>query len=351
MASSAFSRALCENVPDFTAATALASTSYSCLVVETRQQHVILMPKFLKRLQAGIRQQLNGDLLKYSERFSGALMAYDNIKLVKRYGDILDDQGVVHMDIQADFVIFNPKCDDKLMGTVNKVSSSHVGCLVHNCFNVSLAWPRQATTAGSLHGKELKLGDEVLFKVLRLDSDQAGVLLVCGSLIADSAPECDANESGEQRVDTIVGADRCRAQSMMENQEVVKKKKNKKDKQRRRDDDDYDDPGMLPNSSNPECDLIDGENGGFISKEEEDLDTSNHLSGRKKKKKKKKKCEDVEVEELLENPELNKVFKKYTNTSLFSHKGMKRKRNESAELLDKNETLKEQRPLKVKRLK
>uniref|UniRef100_A0A8C4R840 DNA-directed RNA polymerase subunit n=1 Tax=Eptatretus burgeri TaxID=7764 RepID=A0A8C4R840_EPTBU len=118
-------------------------------------------------------------------RFSGALMAYGNIKLVKGCGDILDDQGVVHMDIQADFVIFNPKCDDKLMGTVNKVSSSHVGCLVHNCFNVSLAWPSQAW-----HGKELHLGDEVLFKVLRLDSDQAGVLLVCGSLLADRFALC-----------------------------------------------------------------------------------------------------------------------------------------------------------------
>lgn len=45
----------------------------------------------------------------------GVPIAYDNIRVVGELGDIYDDQGHIHLNIEADFVIFCPKPGQKLM--------------------------------------------------------------------------------------------------------------------------------------------------------------------------------------------------------------------------------------------
>lgn len=35
-------------------------------------------------------------------------MAYDNIRIVGKHGHIYDDSGYIHMDIEANFVVFQP---------------------------------------------------------------------------------------------------------------------------------------------------------------------------------------------------------------------------------------------------
>lgn len=45
----------------------------------------------------------------------GVPVAYDNIKVVGELGDIYDDQGFIHLNIEADFIIFSPKKGKKLV--------------------------------------------------------------------------------------------------------------------------------------------------------------------------------------------------------------------------------------------
>lgn len=45
----------------------------------------------------------------------GVPVAYDNVKVVGELGDIYDDQGFIHLNIEADFIIFSPKKGKKLM--------------------------------------------------------------------------------------------------------------------------------------------------------------------------------------------------------------------------------------------
>lgn len=52
----------------------------------------------------------------------GVPLAYDNIKLLGHHGDIFDDQGYIHLNIEASFVVFKPKKGQKL----------EVGCLNMN---------------------------------------------------------------------------------------------------------------------------------------------------------------------------------------------------------------------------
>ncbi|XP_040599205.1 DNA-directed RNA polymerase I subunit RPA43 [Mesocricetus auratus] len=195
----------CLELPSYAAACALVSSRYSCLVAGPHRRHVALSPRYLSRKRTGIREQLDAELLRYSESLLGVPIAYDNIRVVGELGDIYDDQGHIHLNIEADFVIFSPEPGQKLMGTVNKVSSSHIGCLVHGCFNASIPKPEHLSYE-EWQNLEINVGDELEFDVFRLDSDSAGVFCIRGKLdttslqLKSSAVSEDVTEIGIEEV-------------------------------------------------------------------------------------------------------------------------------------------------------
>ncbi|NXH05677.1 RPA43 polymerase, partial [Loxia leucoptera] len=285
--------------------------------IAARRRVVALPPRFLGRKRSGIRAQLDAELLRYSESLQGVPVAYDNIKVVGELGDIYDDQGFIHLDVEADFIIFSPKKGKKLVGIINKVAPSHIGCLIHGCFNASIPKPEQMSLA-QWQELGLKIGDELKFQVLHLDSDTAGVFFIRGGLTkssmrpkkSDTVPE-STNGDEIQKLDHQVnglnnsGEDNVTEEPLnemgnlgRENEEEPsldavngvsddkkKKKKKKKDK-------DKDKQGeqelVLPTS-----------------------DSSGYQSDHKKSKKKKRKhCDEVEESELSQLSEKPKAKKK-----------------------------------------
>ncbi|XP_073437542.1 DNA-directed RNA polymerase I subunit RPA43 isoform X2 [Dendrobates tinctorius] len=111
----------------------------------------------------------------------GVPVAYDNIKLIGELGDIYDDVGYIHINIEADFVVFQPQYGEKLVGVVNKKAPSHIGCLVHGCFNASIPRPLKMPVESWQH-VDVDVGDQLEFEVFRLDSDAVGVLCIRGRL-------------------------------------------------------------------------------------------------------------------------------------------------------------------------
>ena len=97
-------------------------------------------------------------------RFSGALIAYSNIKLLSDRGQIMDDTPFIHFRIRADFILFKPCVGSRLRGEVNKVGKDHVGLLVHDHFNVSVPitgrWRQEEVTVAK--------GDSCEFTVTEL---------------------------------------------------------------------------------------------------------------------------------------------------------------------------------------
>ncbi|XP_032901913.1 DNA-directed RNA polymerase I subunit RPA43 isoform X2 [Amblyraja radiata] len=164
----------------FTQARALIQSPFSCLVLDTCRRHLALCPLYLNRKRSGIERQLKTELLRFSETLQGVPVAYDKVRLIGELGDIYDDQGYIHLNIEADFVIFRPKIGQKLLGTVNKVAPSHLGCLVHGCFNASIPKPHHAN--GIWPDFAVKVGDSLEFEVQQLDADAAGVLCIRGRL-------------------------------------------------------------------------------------------------------------------------------------------------------------------------
>lgn len=61
------------------------------------------------------------------------------------------------------------------------MAPSHIGCLIHGCFNASIPKPEHMSAA---EWQELgfKIGDELKFRAVHLDSDAAGVFFIRGQL-------------------------------------------------------------------------------------------------------------------------------------------------------------------------
>lgn len=64
---------------------------------------------------------------------------------------------------------------------MNKLGVSHVGCLVHGCFNASIPRPNLVSVE-TWRDAGPRIGAELEFHVTALDADNAGVLLIRGRL-------------------------------------------------------------------------------------------------------------------------------------------------------------------------
>lgn len=235
----------------------------------------------------------------------GVPVAYDNIKVVGELGDIYDDQGYIHLNIEADFVIFCPEPGQKLMGTVNKVSSSHIGCLVHGCFNASIPKPEQMP-AEQWQTLEINVGDELEFEVFRLDSDSAGVFCIRGKLNTTSLQtKCSAVSEEVTEIGTEEDVEK----------PPKKKKKKKKDPE----------PCEVESGTTELTDFAD-----VTMKEETDLQVNNDMNGlwEEEPKKKKKKKKQQQQEDQGQDP----VFQGSDSSGYQSdHKKKKKKRKHSEE--------------------
>ncbi|MCI4391883.1 hypothetical protein PGIGA_G00139600 [Pangasianodon gigas] len=280
-------------IPSFAEARELVPAPYSCLVLHTHRRHVALPPMYLNKKRTGIQQELNADLLKYSNSLKGVPLAYDGIKIIGHHGDIFDDQGYIHLNIEASFVIFKPKKGETLVGVINKIGVGHVGCLVHGCFNASVVKPAQLTPE-QWRDSGLKLGSSLKFEVFQLDADVAGVLLIRGRLEKSRVQELIASFSSteteqDETVEVATEPNSVTTDDPSESSDASKPKKKKKKKDKERDKQAVEEV----NSNQTDEALTHDVNGNRM---EVDSDPSSRPKEKKKKKKKDKKQEsDAEL--------------------------------------------------------
>lgn len=70
----------------------------------------------------------------FSCRLKGVPLAYDNIRILGQYGDIINDSGYIHMDILADFIVFQPRKGQRLLVRLAVLSS--VSVLLWYCWEI-----------------------------------------------------------------------------------------------------------------------------------------------------------------------------------------------------------------------
>ncbi|KFU87608.1 DNA-directed RNA polymerase I subunit RPA43, partial [Chaetura pelagica] len=235
----------------------------------------------------------------------GVPVAYDNIKVVGELGDIYDDQGFIHLNIEADFVIFSPKKGKKLVGVINKVAPSHIGCLIHGCFNASIPKPEQMSIV-QWQELGLKIGDELKFKVLHLDSDAAGVFFIRGGLTKSSMKP--------KQSETITDSTNGDESQHFDHQENG-----------------LNDCGGDNVTEEPLCEM---DNSGGQNAEEQSVESVNEVSDDKKKKKKKKKHKQEEQEHKKHKQEEQEHVLPTSDSSGYQsdHKKSKKKKRKHCEV-------------------
>lgn len=117
-------------------------------------------------------------LMRHSDILNGVPVNYEGFEIEQRAGSILEESPYIHFDVKVNVILFKPTIGSTLVGTVNKLGIDHVGCLVHNCFNASIA---KSNFANGLLFDSLDIGSEFTFKVIGTEAVN-GVLAIIGEV-------------------------------------------------------------------------------------------------------------------------------------------------------------------------
>jgi len=166
----------------------------------------------------GARDLLDGMLMRHHDRLGGVLVSYEKPRLV-HHADlrIVPMAGYVDVRVEAKVRVFAPEVGSKLVGRVNKIGVDHVGVLVHDVFNASLAakdLPRdfvhnpaedvwESAEDGGAH--RVGVGTECVFGVKKI-SEYDDVLHLIGSMAEEGTGAVDflgddEGQDGDGRAD------------------------------------------------------------------------------------------------------------------------------------------------------
>ena len=160
-----------DSLPEIASVSLPEETESSCFRKVMVKEHLSLLPCFIGNLSKGVLGYLSGKVLKYSSHLNGVLLAFSNPTVIQEEGLIFDEQPHIHFDLNYAAYVFRPVVGSVLNGRINKVGSDHVGCLLYDCFNVTVVckgrnWHNDASK-GFPYG--LESGADICFRVISLD--------------------------------------------------------------------------------------------------------------------------------------------------------------------------------------
>ncbi|KAI4374935.1 hypothetical protein MLD38_012870 [Melastoma candidum] len=190
------------------------------LVVSEAKLVVVVPPSMSKRIPEAVLQELSFHLFKYNEIFGGVLLAYDIRIDGKEAGVLQDILPHICVSLSGNLLVFNPKPDMLLEGTVVKLTpeSIHVvvlgfasAVIVDEDIREELEYVdgRDGEVYQSKYHKHhvIKIGTVLRFQVKSLDED---IIHICGSLAptgTGSVKWLEKRNMGTQMLDSTKGAD------------------------------------------------------------------------------------------------------------------------------------------------
>ncbi|XP_076332564.1 RNA polymerase I subunit F [Tachypleus tridentatus] len=142
------------------------SDKFSCVKHIRKSIHIPLSPVYIGDEVKGVLHLLNCWKRQYIKSLQGVLIGFQNISFVQSQGLIITDQPFIHLDVAADFYVFQPVVGSIIRGKINRLSPEHVGCVALGCINVSIQLTRCLSPELIPY---LRVGQEVFLKVSSID--------------------------------------------------------------------------------------------------------------------------------------------------------------------------------------
>eukprot|EP00884_Botryococcus_braunii_P016950 jgi/Botrbrau1/3939/Bobra.0365s0014.1 len=86
----------------------------------------------------GVRDHLNGGLVRWNDGLGGIFLAYSGESITASQATIHPVFPYIRVRVNADVLLFRPKAGQSMVGMVNKLGTDYVGLLVLGVFNVAI---------------------------------------------------------------------------------------------------------------------------------------------------------------------------------------------------------------------
>lgn len=168
-------------------------------------------------------------MCRYYPALGAILLGWEQLRCCHTTGLLIADSPAVHVDVSGTFYTFSPRVGSVVPGLVNKKSEKHIGCLVHDTFNISLM--------GERTDQSVEVGDTIMIEVTKLFWGHRSLPVIQGRHISDSSRDTPGGkEEGDTEYDsgidsTVNGAahDHDIHNTLVEEKPIKKNKKRKRE--------------------------------------------------------------------------------------------------------------------------
>lgn len=161
----------------------------SCVKRVPSKMHIGFPPYGLENFKETLLSIISKKKIgSYDDESRGIVLDVRNIKLEGTMSHIRYDSPELHMDIFANFYVFQPHLGALLKGTVKHISKRHVSALIYNVFNVSIR----------LNGdfmRKLQVNKEISFRVKKFDLQNV-LPYIEGELVVSGKDDENGADSG-----------------------------------------------------------------------------------------------------------------------------------------------------------
>lgn len=136
----------------------------SCISLTTSEMHVGFPPWGFANFQETLTNIISRDKIgKYNAALQGIVLDVRNIKVFGTSYPVHDDDPLNHINIKANFYIFQPRIGAVIKGVVKHISHGHIAVIIYRVFNVSIRFNRENVR------DSLRINQQISFRIKNFD--------------------------------------------------------------------------------------------------------------------------------------------------------------------------------------
>lgn len=152
----------------------------SCINLVNSEMHIGFPPWGFTTFQETLTNIISREKIgKFDPKMNGIVLDVRNIKVFGTSYPVHDDDPINHINLKANFYIFQPIVGATIKGIVKHISHGHVAVIIYRVFNVSIRFNRAQRTQ-----QQLSVNDTISFRIKKFDLQDA-MPYIEGELIAD----------------------------------------------------------------------------------------------------------------------------------------------------------------------